>query len=474
MSFQALVNGALLGTGRGPAPALDAPGELGDILGHPAATPETQLLQQAAALRLYELAGERPRRLERLPEPAPGDEQPTCSPAAAAHLHQILHGPYRAVLGEWAQAFAATGRALPHEHLVAVLDLATADRELAVTLDAALGARGRWLAEHSPQWGWARAGDVEERWQTGDRRERAHALRVLRSRDPAGARELLQSTWAQENGRDREAFLGTFSAGLSAADEALLEAALDGSQQAVRQTAARLLSALPGSALSRRMEARLRPLIDSGRRQLAVAAPAELTDDMRRDGITDKPPRRLARSSWIVEQLTAAAPLSTWDDVDRSPRKVIGRKIADGMREVLLAGWAEAATRQREAAWAQELLRHEPGRFGELLAVAGREHAEKLAIEQIRHGAGQVDGEWVPAPWSAEFSLRVFEQCRQDGVQAGLRALGTHGDPSAAGAIAAAVDRLDPALPVAAHGRDAAALLAFRETMLRTLTQEKR
>jgi hypothetical protein len=306
MSLEALTQAALLGTARSAPPAVELPEAL-VTAGETA--PERRLLRDAALLAVIGEAGELPDRVAALPEPAPDEARPRCPPAAAEHLRAILHGPYEAALGEWLDALARTGAVVPPEALRELLDRASGDRTLALRLERVLSERGRWLAVQHDDWEWAAGGDPAERWETGTRSARLHLLRALRAADPAAARELIASTWAQEGARDRETFLAELETGLSAADEPFLEACLEDRAQGVRALAVGLLSAIPGSALSRRMAERLTPLIGTRLRTLTVELPDE---DLGRDGLTAKPPSGMGERAWLLYQIVAAAPLSVW------------------------------------------------------------------------------------------------------------------------------------------------------------------
>src|SRR5207249_3260798 len=102
--------------------------------------------------------------------------------------------------------------------------------------------------------------NADETWQTGTPQQRKLLLAVLRSSDPDKARELVESTWAEDSPEDRTAFLEAFAAGLAPADEPLLEKALDDKRKPVRDAAAQLLARLATSQLAHRMSTRLAAL----------------------------------------------------------------------------------------------------------------------------------------------------------------------------------------------------------------------
>ena len=88
--------------------------------------------------------------------------------------------------------------------------------------------------------------------------QREAYLKSLRAQDPAKARERFETASASFDARERAAFTGCLGEGLSAADEAFLEALLEKDRsKEVRQTAASLLVRLPESGYVRRMGERL-------------------------------------------------------------------------------------------------------------------------------------------------------------------------------------------------------------------------
>jgi hypothetical protein len=472
VSLAELVATALLGTARRSVPDV-LTGDLAPLAGEGSASPERRLLRAAGVLGVYETAGAIPGTIAALPTPAP-------SPDAAEHMGprqlsaeamQMFTGPYRDALPEWLTDLAARGHKLRPELFVAALTVGAQDRDLAVLIDAVLPVRARWLAEQHPDWEWARGGDPHDRWQTGSRAARQHLLHVLRATHPQAARELLASTWPEEQVRDRESFLAALADGLSLADEPFLEAVLDSRQPAIRTLAGRLLSALPDSALSTRMAARLAPLIRTDRTRLSVELPErELDASMRRDGLTDTPPGRMGARTWVLAQLTARAPLCMWEQAAGCPPALVRLPIADGLDDVLRDGWRQAALRQRNRRWAQALL-ETMGETDlsalELLAVTEPTWGQEFAGGRLS-SAGAPLGERlvarVPGPWSPTFTLAVAEHLLgPSSVATGWRLLGIRGDPACAARIEDGLSRVAADSTMARCGRAALAVLTFRQ-----------
>lgn len=434
-----LVADALVGTARRPPGGLAAaPGSaLAEALaGIDAATdPEGALLAAGAALGLYRQAGWRPPTDdEPLPPPSPDDERPHCSEAAAERLDAMVEGRFRPVLPEWLALVAAAGHLVPADRLPALLDTATASPALRAPARGVAGERGRWLAGQNPAWAWAAGGSDATSWATGTRAARRLLLARLRAEDADAARALLESTWATESADDRAALLGELAAGLSMADEPFLEAALDDRGREVRRVAAELLWRLPESRLAGRMAGRAHRLV----RGAEIVLPDEIDTSMIRDGIVARPPAGVGERAWWLEQVVAASPLSIWplDVLDGDPPPV------------LRTGWATAAVRQRDRAWASALLPSTWAVVPDLLGVVRHDEAQRVATEVVdAHGLGPpvlALLDHCPRPWGVDLSravvARVVEAAQQPGrprgdaaaLRARLGDLGARLDPSVA------------------------------------------
>jgi uncharacterized protein DUF5691/SWIM zinc finger len=435
----ALVSAALMGTERAGMSLPPLPGTLGDLAAQLAgAPPEHALLATTAALTLYERIGWMPARaLAPLPDPAPAEDLSACSSAAGQHLAEMARGRHTMLLPEWLAALAAAHRRVPDEHLVTLLNLAHGRVALQPLVRPVVGALGRWLAAQNASWDYLCdpvEGDV---WETGDRAARVALLDRVRRDDPARGREMLAAVWGQEGAADRAAFVRALATGLSVDDEPFLEAALNDRGKEVRRHAADLLARLPGSALSTRMLERLRPLLRWTPAQRArllppmAARPArldvtlpELCDAaMIRDGVEPKAnPAVGEKAGWLLQMLSVVAP-ATWPALwSATPADLVRAAGASEWQQVLLQGWAAAAVRHGDAAWAEALLGalsalRTDDTLNHLIALLPAARWEALVLESLRahaeplrmnHPAG-VLLQARPALWSPALSRAVLD-----------------------------------------------------------------
>jgi Family of unknown function (DUF5691) len=332
-----------------------------------------ELLDAATALALRRRAGVALVHNAQPPPPAPVDDVPAVSPAAAARAGDLLAidavtrkaGPVRdtagrlELLAQWLAAAAGAGRRLPPELVPALLDAGRRHHPLRPLIAPVAGPLAGWLATQRPDWAYASSAapvrsdvDDDRVWELGGIGQRTAYLARLRRHDPGKARQLLEAAWATEPPDDRAPLLGTFRIGLSTADEPLLERALDDRRRQVRDVALDLLGRLSGSAYAKRMAERAAACVDAGERRIGIRPPAECDRAMRRDGIAAKPPAGVGERAWWLEEILARTPLSTWPQ----PAAFLGRAIPDEWAATVRRGLARAAATQRDSRWAAALV----------------------------------------------------------------------------------------------------------------------
>lgn len=316
---------------------------------------DATILEEAAYLSVRRLAGwQAPRLADVTFAAASPDARESISPAAAQRLSEMLAGTYREFLPEWLALAVASGRRVPAQFLPELLQYARQEPSVRDAVDSVAGTRGRWLAALNPDWAFGALEDADAAFATGARPARVAALRTLRARDPAAARELLTSSWKNESGDDRAALLPALGEGLTSADEPFLEEVLKDRKRDVRKAAAELLARLPASGFVTRMRQRVATLITLKKSllgaRLDVSPPQACDAGMLADAIDPKPPPGTGEKAWWLNQMIAYVPVSTWaiEMVTLAPSSDWSRALLDG--------WCAASVRERDAAWAEALL----------------------------------------------------------------------------------------------------------------------
>lgn len=376
-TWQQLVSTALVGTER-QAPVFDA------SVGAPissqidSADRENSLLTYAGVACLTRMAGSRSvQGAEDQIAAAEPEAAPRCGRLAAGMLAGLFAHPNEDQILEWLSIARQKGLRLPPELIPDALEYARKHAGSRPAVLAVAGNRGAWLARQNSEWSWSDAahglgldaaddGKVATLWETGSSVERAALLAELRARDAEAARKLVESTWDADSPEDRATFLTTLRNGLSLNDEPLLERALDDKRKEIRRAAVELLWALPGSAAIRRMVGRADKLLSLkrsflGGEALEVSLPDKWDEQLGRDGIEAKPPRRsgYGERAWLLRQIIGAIPPGHWSRaLGRSPAQLIQSAAKNGdWKDLLLSAWTEASNRHHAAEWAEALMR---------------------------------------------------------------------------------------------------------------------
>jgi hypothetical protein len=349
---------------------------------------------------------------------APRDSRPGVSVTARRRLVSLLADEQDELVAEWLRLLAAAGRRPPDAWVPDLLWRAGDSQQIRGALTPVLGPLGPWLATMNPRWEWAvAAGEADPpdlaAWTTASHRTRREILAQVRRTDPGAGRELVTTTWAGDSPRDRTAFITELEIGLNADDEPLLEQALADSRGEVRQAAADLLAKLPGSAFSKRAEARAAAAVQV-REALVVTPPAEATLEMIADGIDARPPRGAGLQGWLLRQVAAAAPAAWWiEHTGLQPTDLLAIAAPTPWAAELANGWTEGAMRDAHVPWLTALL-DQP-----------RRQVDEMATTLLRAlPAAQRDGwlaahpqsqlfaaiELAPAPWSATLSAAARDR----------------------------------------------------------------
>jgi hypothetical protein len=396
--WENLLKTSLVGTERQPLNFTTSGDALSATLAQlSTAARETALLKAAGAAALYQRAGALPVTSAPATVACDLNDLPVINERAALHLRRMLQeSRYQALLPEWLAAIAQSQRRLPATALPQLLQLGANQADLRDALLPPLGARGRWLAAQHPSGHWVTGAEADDSiWHEGTFEQRCAYLKQLRLRDAEKARTLLQATWEQEPPKERAAFLALLRAGLSRADEALLENALDDKRKEVRTAAAELLAGMSESAFGQRMQERAISLLkfktkSLGKDKLEVNAPAECTPAMQRDGLEKGGQTITAahKQAW-VEAILSTVPLTWWNkQLKAPPTALINAALHTNWKATLLSGWSRAAIHHPDEEWTRALLPalaqlNEQGQLHRLLEALSASQRARLVSEQF-------------------------------------------------------------------------------------------
>ncbi|WP_299415757.1 DUF5691 domain-containing protein [Acaryochloris sp. IP29b_bin.148] len=362
--WETLIANALIGTDRQPPQLPTGEGPLQALLSQVSLEPEATLLQSAGILASYQQAGQCPiSGSGTVPSPCSAETLSQCSDRTHHHLQTILNGEYKAVLPELLGLMAQAKQLVPPAALPALLDQGRGQTELRSRIQAVIGERGRWLAQHNSMWAYAvgqplphtEAGEIDQQavenlWKTSDPPLRIDLLKTFRSLKPQAAQEMLNTTWKQEKAKDRATFLALLHANLSLADEPFLEIALNDRAQDVRTQAGTLLAGLPDSQYGQRMADRVTTYVQFEDNTVTVQLPKE-DGSWKQEGLEPIPGQFGKRAS-LLSQIVAAVPLGKWSG---EPASLIRIVESHQHGAAVLAGWTLAAQQQAHGTWAQAL-----------------------------------------------------------------------------------------------------------------------
>ncbi len=452
--MDALTTAALVGTTRTAAAPIDADSPIAALVTAVAESDrEWALLLQAGARAVYQAAGMiPPRRTAPVPDPAPSDDQPPCSPQAAALLDLLLRQagsplPHDELLPEALQRLIDQGLRVPPDILPILLGKRL-NVALRPTLRRVIGARGRWLAQFNTAWAWATPtpladvvppADADAIWLEGTPTQRSELLQRMRAVDAARAREWIAATWKQDRAEMRLEMIRALAIGLTSADEPLLEHALDDRVQGIQQEAAHLLEKIPTSALAQRMIARADALLDWRDHKLAITLPRKIEPDAswKRDALPDKPDQGKSKGDWLLQTAIMQVPLLHWETrFGVAPAALVAAAAQTDRATAIIRGWTLAVWLDQQSDWLAPLwawwqaaqadpesadmlstmLQHLPGDAAEQYV-----QAIMLRIETTQ------DARWVtllyhlPRPWSEPFAqsyLAILSGCleRDEGL----------------------------------------------------------
>lgn len=436
--MDALTSLALVGTTRQSEPTAESGPPVDPILASLTDVPmERRALLAAGARAAATMAGRRPLRSSEPLAMAPVETAPPCSEKATRIVGDLLRGHHEELLEEALALLARAGQRLPHVLLPDALRVRGDELRAAVRL--VLGERGAWLARMNETWTWALVAppaalfeDLERAWTDGTAAARRELLPRARRLDAAKARAWLEATWTSEKADERAALLTSLIEGISADDEAFVEAQLRDRASAVREAAVSVLAHLPESAFVRRMTLRADAMLGfkrsmlafAGKRgTLAVSPPETLDAEAERDGLGKPPQGTGARAYWLTRAL-AAVPVAHWTTrLEATATDLVAAAEGTDWASAACEGWTRAALITSDAAWLAALWEffqrtHEktvspPVAVAMSVAILERMPPGDAATraEQILGGApSRIDIATalgaVPAPWPESLGMR--------------------------------------------------------------------
>lgn len=370
--WNTIVQTAMLGTAKKPVPVtgLDAAGS--SVLANATLDREEQFLQLASLAFNYRQAGVQPLLKEGVGiTPAPAEEKPYCSAAAAQALTEVLEEDSIGLLQLWLQRCVQSQQLLPPVLLPALLQKSVQQKTLRPLVEQCMGHRGRWLCGFHKEWLALPALSEEERWQTGTPDMRKQVLQQLRETNPAKALEWLQQTWPQENAGTRAVLLKILHTNLSAQDLPWLETLLTEKSQKVKDEALLLLQKLPGSSVIQRFWQLAQQVITLSASGISIQLPAQVDDavyDLGIDKTVGK--NNQADENSIIYQLFSFIPPQYWETFfTQNPEGIWRLLSAKPHTAAVLPAIGLAAGRFKNADWAEVFTADDQRYYPELLPL---------------------------------------------------------------------------------------------------------
>jgi hypothetical protein len=188
--------------------------------------------------------------------------------------------------------------------------------------------------------------NAESIWLQGKQAERLAIIRLVRDRDPAVARALLEGTWQQERATFRAEAIDLLSANISHEDLTFLEVALNDRAQSVRERAETLLLRIPGSSSATAALAQAEPFLGKRLGVQIVVRPPE------RDTASDT-----ERAAEITDAIGRVPPAHWVERLGKSPSE-LARSMSNDRTwgYAVISGWTAATLAFNDADWAAALI----------------------------------------------------------------------------------------------------------------------
>jgi len=380
-------------------------------------------------------AGRKARRVSGELARRPDDARPIANGAAMATLARLLADSDAGLIEEWAELAQARGVRVADATAPLLLDWWARQPSRPGVVFAVLGKVGEWLATLNPVWrkpvaGSEIPGDADNVWQSGTVAERSALLKTIRRVDAERARQMVQSTWADDGAEERRKFVEVLAEGCSMSDEPFLESALDDKSKVVRRQAAAALRLIPESRFRARMNERAREIvIVEGKRgilnrrpKVVLHPPVDFRKEWARDGIEEQAAGGVGKRAWWIRQILAAADLPLWNEITGlEPDGVIEAIGKDDYFDDALHGMIQAVEFSGNTAWCRALQRCLLDRdktdmqaLHALWAGLPSDQREPLVLEAVDHKRFDAESRWSllalgKERWSDDFSIKAVK-----------------------------------------------------------------
>lgn len=368
-----LTKNALLGTNRLDAQTQAKPrvahAGVGRIIAQlDTSDPAHELLATAGVVAIHTQIGRSHLESGRLFEPnfAPEPTKPVCPPDVATLFEQVRRRGDLLLLRQMLEMIQEKGWRLPSDTIPDLLKLGSRNNLIRPSVINVLDNFGRWMAAQKSDWHYALLpvltwDERNKMWLDAPQKIRISMLNWLRQNDPATGLDLLEARWPNEPDANRHALLNALRHRLSMADEPFIEHTLDARQMIIRKRAHELLSMLPDSRLSKRMERYAAVILTWHTDKspfVTVRVPSNMSAAMQRDGFkTQFEKRRVDFVTKRLLHLISCTPLDYWSrTLDMTPAEFVALVQQTNWPRTFLGGLTTAAMRQNRSDWGKAIL----------------------------------------------------------------------------------------------------------------------
>ena len=441
MDWNTIMHTALLGTDKGSLPQ-EGSGDLEEVfklVREQETDKEDQFLQIASIAMNWRKCG-----LLAVHEPiqfpaAAPEEQPYCSEAARRVLDDILSAGNMPLLQLWLHLCATNNQLLPPEQIPVLFDLWQGSKSRSVLHESPLyssthqllltcaGRRGEWLLKWNDGWKLEEVQIDENTWHTGTLQQRVLYLQQLRKTEPAGARELLQQAWPQENANTRAEFLKHLHGTTSNDDLPWLQSLLTEKSQKVKDETLSLLKKITSSSVVQQYQQILKESVVikktkglwgiGSKTEMDIQLTAAMDEAVFKTGIEKMSSQKgVADADHILYQLISAVPPAFFEEQSGLPREeiiLLFKKTKQPDRYI--AALRNGAIAFGDTAWLKSLASvYDHEFYPEVLGMYDKEEAEKYALAFLNKSS-QADHVvnsavyYLQTEWSRELTLQVFK-----------------------------------------------------------------